>query len=145
MPIPPVPSSAILDAMRRFDKKLRGSPEWVGWEQNKAHLYAIEHEGNRYPVKQIVSMATGMPVSEFSGGKAAGDANAFVTAYGFKIVDLRPARNPTWARDELILALDMYLCYAGNPPGKESTDIVELSDTLNRLAKYLGLTKVDRF
>src|SRR5438874_677420 len=130
MPIPTVPSSKIADAMARFDQELRSAPEWVEWEQNNAHVYAIEYDDKRYPVKQIVSMATGIPVSEFSGGRAPGDANAFASAHGFKIVELRPARNPTWARDELILALDMYLRCAGNPPGKESTDIVELSDTL---------------
>ena len=48
-------------------------------------------------------------------------------------------------RDELILALDMYVRYSGNPPSKESTEIIELSDTLNRLARYLGLTRADRF
>src|SRR3981189_1906303 len=109
MPIPDAPSAALLNAMARFDQDLRSAPEWAGWEQNKAHLYAIEHEGGRYPVKQIVSMASGMPVSDFSGGKASGDANAFVSARGFEVVELRPGRNPTWARDELILALDMYL------------------------------------
>jgi predicted HNH restriction endonuclease len=145
MPIPPATSSALLGAMARFDQELRHSPEWAGWEQNKAHLYAIEHDGNRYPVKEIVSMATGMPVSEFSGGRAPGDANAFVSAQGLNIVELRQSRNPTWVRDELILALDMYLRSAGNPPGKESAEIVELSATLNRLARYLGLTKADRF
>lgn len=54
-------------------------------------------------------------------------------------------RNPTWVRDELILALDTYLRYRGNPPRKESPEIVELSDTLNRLARYLCLTRGDRF
>jgi len=48
-------------------------------------------------------------------------------------------------RDELILALDAYLRHAGNPPGKESAEIADLSGTLNRLARYLGLTRADRF
>jgi predicted HNH restriction endonuclease len=106
---------------------------------------APEHDGSRYPVKQIVSMATGVPVSEFSGGTAPGDANAFASARGFEIVELRPGRNPTWVRDELILALDLYLRYAGNPPGKDSTEIIELSETLNHLARYLRLTRAERF
>jgi hypothetical protein len=37
------------------------------------------------------------------------------------------ARNPSWSRDELILTLDLYLRFEGNPPGKASKDIVELS------------------
>jgi 5-methylcytosine-specific restriction protein A len=130
--------------MSRFDADLRGTPEWGKWEDNKAHQYAIERAGKRYPVKQIVSMATGFPVSEFSGGKAAGDANEYVRSRGLSLVQLRP-RNPKWTRDELILALDMYLRYGGNPPGKESAEISELSRTLNHLARYLGLAHGDRF
>jgi hypothetical protein len=49
MPIPPVTSSALLNAMARFDQELRHALEWADWEQNKAHLYAIEHDGSRYP------------------------------------------------------------------------------------------------
>lgn len=42
-------------------------------------------------------------------------------------------RNPTWSRDELILALDCYLRWDGNPPSKESDEIKRLSDNLNQL------------
>ena len=70
-----------------------------------------------YPVKQIVSMATGLPVSEFSGGQAAGDANQYVAARGFAIVELR-RRNPTWVRDELILALDYVSAVRRQPTAK---------------------------
>jgi predicted HNH restriction endonuclease len=130
--------------MGRFDRDLPSSPNWAGWEQNRPHRYAIEHDGRRYPVKQIVSMATGMPVSDFSGGQAAGDANQYVAARDFAIVELR-RRNPTWLRDELIIALDLYLRYAGNPPPKGSAEIDELSETLNRLGRYLGIATEDRF
>src|SRR3954463_6903848 len=108
MPIPPVTPAALFEALSRFDGELRDTPEWAGWQQNKAHLYAIEHDGNRYPVKQILSLATGLPVSEFSGGRAPGDANAYASAHGFMVIALRQGRNPTWVRDELILALEMY-------------------------------------
>jgi hypothetical protein len=56
-----------------------------------------------------------------------------------------PAHNPMWLRDELILALDLYLRYAGNPPPKGSAEIDELSETLNRLGRYLGIATEDRF
>jgi predicted HNH restriction endonuclease len=144
MPIPPATAETLRDAMGRFDRDLRSTPDWAGWEQNRAHRYAIEQDGRRYPVKQIVSMATGMPVSEFSGGQAAGDANQYVAARDFAIVELR-RRNPTWVRDELILALDLYLRYTGNPPPKGSAEIDELSETLNRLGRYLGIATEDRF
>ena len=89
-------------------------------------------------------MATGFPVSEFSGGTATGDANEYVSSRGLSVVELR-SRNPKWMRDELILALELYLRYAGNPPGKESVEIAELSGTLNHLARYLGLMRGDSF
>jgi hypothetical protein len=138
MSIPPAPAENLREAIGRFDRELRDTPDWAGWEQNRAHLYAIEYEGKRYPVKQIISMATEIPVSDFSGSQAAGDANHYVADRGFSIVELR-RRNPTWLRDELILALDVYLRYAGNPPPKGSAEIAELSETLNRLGRYLGI------
>lgn len=76
-------------ALAQFDRDFRHTPEWAGWEQNKAHLYAIQHQENRYPVKQIVSMATGLAVSEFSGGQGSGGANAYVTSLGFTVVKLK--------------------------------------------------------
>jgi 5-methylcytosine-specific restriction protein A len=43
------------------------------------------------------------------------------------------ARNPTWSRDELILALDLYLCHRERLPDSDEAEIVKLSETLNSL------------
>jgi 5-methylcytosine-specific restriction enzyme A len=43
------------------------------------------------------------------------------------------ARNPTWSRDELILALDLYLRHRERLPDSDDAEIVELSQTLNSL------------
>jgi 5-methylcytosine-specific restriction enzyme A len=43
------------------------------------------------------------------------------------------ARNPTWSRDELILALDLYWRHRERLPDSEDVEIVELSQTLNSL------------
>src|SRR5580700_2153669 len=48
-----------------------------------------------------------------------------------------PASNPDWTRDELILALNLYLKYRHKPPGKESPEILELSRVLNQLGEKL--------
>ena len=44
-------------------------------------------------------------------------------------------RNPNWTRDELILALDLYMRHRPAVLGNGSTEVIELSDTLNRLAR----------
>jgi hypothetical protein len=53
------------------------------------------------------------------------------------------ARNPTWLREELILALDLYLRRGllddGNP------EIIELSDALNRLDLHPAVTHAETF
>jgi 5-methylcytosine-specific restriction enzyme A len=53
------------------------------------------------------------------------------------------ARNPTWSRDELILTLDLYFQFKGNPPGKTSENILELSDLLNKMGAQIADRKAD--
>jgi 5-methylcytosine-specific restriction protein A len=43
-------------------------------------------------------------------------------------------RNPNWTRDELILALDLYMRHRPAVLGNTSADVIELSEILNRLA-----------
>ncbi len=50
-------------------------------------------------------------------------------------------RNPPWNRDELILALDLYVSSEGNPPGKSSPEVVELSELLNRMSSSLAISR----
>jgi hypothetical protein len=68
MPIPDVPQSRLFEAMAEFDQTLREHAEWRDWENNLAYRYAIDRDGKRYPPKKIVSLASGAPVSAFSGG-----------------------------------------------------------------------------
>jgi 5-methylcytosine-specific restriction enzyme A len=49
------------------------------------------------------------------------------------------ARNPPWSRDELVLALDLYVRFKGNPPGKSGTDVLELSELLNQMNAHIAL------
>jgi 5-methylcytosine-specific restriction protein A len=43
------------------------------------------------------------------------------------------ARNPIWSRDELILALDLYMRHRGRLPDNDATEIIELSSTQTTL------------
>ena len=55
------------------------------------------------------------------------------------VEDLPSARrNAAWSRDELILALDLYLRNRIALPGKDSEEVNELSEFLNRLSIALG-------
>jgi hypothetical protein len=55
--------------------------------------------------------------------------------------DSQEVRNPTWSRDELILTLDLYVQFKGNPPGKTSTNILDLSDLLNKMDAQIANAK----
>ena len=54
-------------------------------------------------------------------------------------------RNPSWSRDELIVALQFYLAHAPSIPGKGSHEILELSQFLYRLRVKLGGTVPEKF
>lgn len=86
MPIPASSQAAFLPAFTAFDQTLRNSSEWLKWEENANHQYAILHEGKRYPVKQLISMALKVPRYSFSGGN---EANQYLRKLGFPVVRLQ--------------------------------------------------------
>lgn len=85
MAIPEVEREKIIQALKEFDVKLRDTEEWCNFTQKKNHKYAISHDGKLYPVKKIISLATGAHVSTFSGGE---EANNYLKNKGFDIIDL---------------------------------------------------------
>lgn len=89
MAIKAVSKERIDKALLEFDRKCRSQSEWQGWESNLAHRYAVHVGGELYPAKKIVSLATGIPVGEFSGGRP---TNSFLEKRGFTIVELPRGR-----------------------------------------------------
>ena len=64
----------------------------------------------------------------------------------FQIKDeIQSKRNPSWSRDELILALELYLHHRASPPDKDSLEVAELSEFLNRMGQALGLIEVETY
>jgi 5-methylcytosine-specific restriction protein A len=55
------------------------------------------------------------------------------------------SRNPTWSRDELIVTLDFYLRHRPTIPGKQSREILDLSNLLNSLQSKVGGFKTGTF
>jgi len=68
MAIPKVDPWQIINAFKAFDSEYRSSNDWIGWETRKTQKYVIRYEGRLYPPKMIISLATGLSRSEFSGG-----------------------------------------------------------------------------
>lgn len=89
--IPESTREKILEALARFDRDLRDTPEWTGWDERPIYRYAIVHEGRRYPVEQIIALATGGKTQGFSGGA---EANGYVTRRGFTVLPLHPGETP---------------------------------------------------
>lgn len=81
--IPDVPPERIREAAALFDVELRQAPEWRSWTDDVHYRWALELDGNLYPVKEIVRRATG--ATSFSGGS---QANGFLTSRGFTVVPL---------------------------------------------------------
>ena len=50
----------------QFDAEHRDTPAWANWEAKQSHHFAIDANGRLYPVKQILAMASGQPVSSFA-------------------------------------------------------------------------------
>src|SRR5437762_11262574 len=86
MAIPRVSRDQVIDALRRFDAEERGTDEWRTWQSNSNYEHALRFEDRLYPVKEIISLATGTPKDSFSGGP---ESNSYVGNLGFEIVPLR--------------------------------------------------------
>lgn len=50
----------------------------------------------------------------------------------------KPPRNPIWSRDELTLALDLYVKTSGNPTAKDDAALEALSAILNKIHRLNG-------
>src|SRR5215218_1287650 len=83
--IPHVSRNALLAALTHFDRDLRCAAVWQDWERKPIHRYALCHEGRYYPVKQIVSLASGIPAASLGAPE---EVNRYCEMQGFEIVRL---------------------------------------------------------
>lgn len=114
----------------------------------RARGYYIERNGLRYDSKAVAGAAHGylgrdhlaLRPDEFSGGNAT--VVKVLRSLGFTLkVDL----NPDWNRDELILALELYLKPKGKTLNQNAEEVVQLSATLNALAARMGASGAATF
>lgn len=97
--------------------------------------------GKMLPARAFVCVECSKPVKPHRGG--AGNSPHFEhidrnsrCSLSHKIKNASNT-NPDWVRDELILALDVYLRFRPTPPGKDSSVITELSSILRALGRFI--------
>ncbi|WP_292959675.1 HNH endonuclease [Novosphingobium sp. UBA1939] len=118
-----------------------------------ATAYWLVHNGKRYASKAIanVAQAHGMRIPYDHRIKKAGGVPLIkrLRAVGFTVIESNAAapptkpnlpRNDTWTREELILALDLYMQSPSSPAGKDSPKVAKLTEILRKLAVLKGGT-----
>lgn len=109
------------DALTDPSKEVLATRDEVLGIEGGQRLWRSQASGVRIPdgmAAEIENLVVGQPPKPNNGGSAS---------------------NPDWTRDELIVALNVYLKHRPNPPGKGSPEIIELSGLLNRLGDKLFL------
>jgi 5-methylcytosine-specific restriction enzyme A len=135
--------SGVLQAISEFDN-LGEEAFYSKYGYGPAKSYFVFFDGKKYPSKAIFGVAHGfgedglepLKFDDFSGGEQ--QVARPLRNLGFTVTGSKP-RNPNWTRDELIIALRLYMDWEGNPPGKGSKEIIGLSETLNKLGRLLGI------
>lgn len=136
-----------LTAEKPFDKAWQsGDPTW-GYPIAEMQTVSQNWPWSKEQFDQIRVNVRGLPgTASLSWKNELAENLTAVKAWAFGLKNSEPStspvrqRNPTWTRDELILALDFYLQHREIVPGKSSEEILQLSSEINSLAKRLGLS-----
>ncbi|GMO57972.1 HNH endonuclease [Bradyrhizobium ottawaense] len=142
--------SAVLRALEEFrGLGQRKFLEKYGFGSSRGWML-VDADGHEYDAKAIIGAAHGyqypargpLPQSEFHGGQPTARK---LRELGFKIIEPTTRRNPVWTRDELILALELYLRHRPSFPDDKHPDVIELSGVLNRLARTTTTSSEESF
>lgn len=128
MALADVTKSAVEAALAEYDS-MGGEAFLATYGFADAKRYWIDWQGKQYPSKAIAGVAHKyvdghqlLPSASFTGGE--GSVVRKLRQLGFSVTGSE--RNPPWSRDELILALDLYMTNPASPPGKGSASVVAL-------------------
>ncbi|MEU3157498.1 HNH endonuclease [Streptomyces griseoincarnatus] len=136
---------AVLKAIAEYDQL--GRQEFLSkYGFSGARSYLLLHEGREYDSKAIAGVAHKWDVGrallpeEFSGGKD--HAAAWLQRAGFEV---KAAKNPDWARDEIILAC--HLVMTNGWKGLDASDprVVELSGLLQLMPIHAETERNEKF
>ena len=114
--LPKVSRESVIDAMQWFDVELRQSTEMQGWEDKASQKWALEWEGRLYPPKKIISQATGVPTSQFSGGP---QSVSYLETLGFQVNRLDIAQQNKFTEGLLRIIEELPVAWA-KPFAKEN-------------------------
>jgi 5-methylcytosine-specific restriction protein A len=141
-------------AVRRALEEFRalGQPgflEKYGFGSSRGWMLRGE-DGHEYDAKAVLGAAHGfqhpargpLTADQFHGGEPTARR---LRAMGFTVTEPSATRNPVWSRDELILALDLYVRHRPTFPDDRHPDVIELSGLLNRVAALSGVSRVANF
>ncbi|MBN2116288.1 MAG: hypothetical protein JW730_06950 [Anaerolineales bacterium] len=59
----------ILDTLHEFLSQYPDTQTYDDWLTKGTYKYAVRYDGRVFPPKHILSVATGIPTSEFNGGE----------------------------------------------------------------------------
>ena len=79
-----VTTHRIENALRDFDDQYPDTNEYDQWLEKKNYKYTVVWNGKRYPCKYILSLVTGIVVSDLHGGEP---ANKVFRRLGFRVVE----------------------------------------------------------
>ena len=74
----------VINALKHFDSQYPDTNSYDSWLDKKTYKYAIRYNGNLYPCKFILSLASHHLMSDFSGGQ---QTNSVFEKLEFKIID----------------------------------------------------------
>ena len=146
MSLSDVTADGVKLAMAEFDRLGRKAfLNKYGFRQ--ARGYFLIEDGHRYDSKAVVGVAHGYDLpglgplrpQDFSDSDAR--VARHLESLGFDVE--RPPRNPTWAVEELVLALDLYL--RSGLLDKADRDVIDLSRLLNDLTVHSERPDAVRF
>jgi 5-methylcytosine-specific restriction enzyme B len=79
----------VLKAFKQFDRHMRADATASDWDDGESRPYVVKHRDRLYPPKRILSITSGIPISELGDGE---EVNEVFTRLRFHIEPLTPHR-----------------------------------------------------
>lgn len=133
-------SQAVYQAMRDFDSRYVHPNDFESWLERPGEAFAVVNNGRPYPPRYLVRNAL---VGNSYVIESTEEAKKFFRNLGFETSSLKSL--PTWVRDELILALDLYFRHRPKMLDKGHIEVIELSELLRELPLHQGAHYFPRF